>query len=120
MNENFQKNDIISLHIVDMAESGEGIGKIDSLVFFVIYAVVGDYVNTVITKPTKNIIYAKALDIITASPHRVNSPCDVSKYCGGCTLLDLDYNEDNANNELITQKGDISYLISFKKSEIHK
>lgn len=94
MNNNYQKNNIISLHIVDMAESGEGIGKIDSLVFFVKNAVVGDYVNAIITKPTKNIIYAKTLDIITPSTHRVDSPCEVSKYCGGCTLLDLDYDEE--------------------------
>ena len=90
----YSKNDIVDLHITDMAESGEGIGKIDSLVFFVKNAVVGDYVHAVVTKPTKNIIYAKTIEIITPSPHRVNSPCEVSKYCGGCTLLDLDYDEE--------------------------
>ena len=63
MHTTYKKNDIISLHIVDMAESGEGIGKIDSLVFFVKNAVVGDYVNAVVTKPTKNIIYAKHVQI---------------------------------------------------------
>ena len=94
MNNNYQKNDIISLKIIDMAESGEGIGKIDSLVFFVKNAVVGDYVNAIITKPTKNIIYSKTIEIIKPSPHRVNSPCEVSKYCGGCTLLNLDYDEE--------------------------
>ena len=94
MQKPYKKNDIISLQIVDMAESGEGIGKIDSLVFFVKNAIIGDYVHAIVTKPTKNIIYAKTIEIITPSPHRVNSPCDVSKYCGGCTLLDLDYDEE--------------------------
>lgn len=87
----YVKNDKINIHIVDMAESSEGIGKVDSLVFFVKNAVIGDYVNAVITKVTKNIIYAKALDIIENSKYRVNAPCDVYKLCGGCTLLNVDY-----------------------------
>ena len=87
----YVKNDKINIHIVDMAESGEGIGKVNSLVFFVKNAVIGDYVNAVITKVKKNIIYAKALDIIETSKYRVNAPCDVYKLCGGCTLLNVDY-----------------------------
>ena len=118
----YQKNDIISLQIVDMAESGEGIGKIDSLVFFVKNAVVGDYVNAIVTKPTKNIIYAKALEIITPSPHRVNSPCEVSKLCGGCTLLNLDYDEEIKikENNFFKKLKSIAHLSEENINKIYK
>ena len=87
----FNKNQKIELDIIDMTKEGLGVAKIDSLVFFVKDAIVGDKVNAIITKVAANIIYAKAQEVIVKSEYRVDSKCKVSNSCGGCQLLNLDY-----------------------------
>ena len=87
----FKKNQKIDLNIIDLTKDGLGIAKISSRVFFVKDAIVGDKVNAVITKITDNVIYAKAREIIKKSEYRIDSKCKVSNSCGGCQLLNLDY-----------------------------
>lgn len=87
----FSKNEKIELDIIDMTKDGLGVAKVDSQVFFVKNAILEDRVNAVITKVTTNVIYAKALEIVSKSKYRVESKCDVSNSCGGCQLLNLDY-----------------------------
>lgn len=89
----YKKNDEVELEILDMTKLGLGISKIGGQVFFVKNAIVGDVVKAVITKVNADLIYAKAIDIIKKSSLRVDSECDVSDSCGGCQLLNLDYNE---------------------------
>ena len=87
----FSKNQKIELEIIDITKEGLGIAKQDSQVFFVKDAIVGDKVNAIITKVAANIIYAKAQEVIVKSEYRVDSKCKVSNSCGGCQLLNLDY-----------------------------
>ena len=87
----FNKNQKIELDIIDITKEGLGVAKIDSQVFFVKDAIVGDKVNAIITKAAANIIYAKAQEVIVKSEYRVDSKCKVSNSCGGCQLLNLDY-----------------------------
>ena len=89
----FSKNQKIELEIIDITKEGLGIAKQDSQVFFVKDAIVGDKVNAVITRVNSSIIYAKALEIIKKSKDRVESKCKVANSCGGCQLLNLDYNK---------------------------
>lgn len=87
----FSKNQKIELDIHDMTKEGLGIAKIDSQVFFVKDAIVGDKVSAIITKVSSNVIYAKTIKIICKSKYRVESKCKVANSCGGCQLLNLDY-----------------------------
>lgn len=87
----FSKNEKIEFDIIDMTKDGLGVAKVDSQVFFVKNAILEDRVNAVITKVTTNVIYAKALEIVSKSKYRVESKCNVSNSCGGCQLLNLDY-----------------------------
>ena len=87
------KNEIKKLHIIDFTNQGLGISKDNGLVYFVKNGIVGDYVNCIIVKETKNIIYAKAIDIIQKSPYRVKSKCICAKSCGGCQLLEVRYDK---------------------------
>lgn len=87
----YKKNQIIKLEIIDISKDGLGIAKIDSQVFFVKNAIVGDVVNAIITKTTSSIIYAKVVEVIEKSQYRVESKCAVSNSCGGCQLLNIDY-----------------------------
>lgn len=87
----YAKNENVDLEIVDMTKDGLGISKIDSQVFFVKNAIIGDKVKAVITKVTPSIIYAKALVLLVKSRYRIESKCKIADSCGGCQLLNLEY-----------------------------
>lgn len=86
-----KKNDKITVTIEDIGVNGEGIGKVDGYTLFVKDAIIGDTVETVITKPKKHYGYAKMLNIIEPSPYRVPAKCPVARQCGGCQIQELSY-----------------------------
>ena len=86
-----KKNDIVKLKIIDMNNDGLGVAKIDDIVFFVKNGLYGDLVLATITKITKNIVYAKATEVLELSKYRNEKKCKVSNSCGGCQIIDLEY-----------------------------
>lgn len=90
----YKKNDIIELEIVDMTKEGLGLAKDLGQVFFVKDGIVGDKVKVIVTKVSSNIIYAKAIEIIDRSTYRVDATCKISNACGGCSLLNLNYDKE--------------------------
>lgn len=90
----YKKNDIIELEITDMTKEGLGLAKASGQVFFVKDGIVGDKVKAVVTKLSPNIIYAKATELIDRSPYRVDTNCKISNACGGCSLLNLNYDKE--------------------------
>ena len=86
-----QKNQKIVVTIEDIGVNGEGIGKVDGYTLFVKDAIIGDTVEAVITKPKKNYAYAKMLNIIQPSKHRVPAVCPVARQFGGCQVQELSY-----------------------------
>lgn len=94
-----QKNDLIRLEITDLTEEGQGVGKKDSLVFFVKDSVMGDLVEARILKVKKNYAYAKVEKLLEASPYRITPLCPVAGKCGGCQLQHLSYEKELAWKE---------------------
>ena len=90
-NSPYQKNELLTVRIRDMAEGGEGIGSADGYTLFVKDAVIGDIVQAQITRPGKSYAYARLYAISEPSPYRVEAPCPVHRSCGGCQLQALDY-----------------------------
>lgn len=86
-----KKNDIIKLNITDIGINGEGIGKTDGFPFFVKNALPGDEVEAVITKLNKNFGYAKMTKLVVPGEARVEPSCRVAERCGGCQIMQLDY-----------------------------
>lgn len=91
--ETVQKNEEFNLTIEDMSDDGSGIGRRSGFVWFVKDSVVGDVVRVRATKVLKNYGYARVMEILTPSKHRVIERCPVAHECGGCTLQMLDYKE---------------------------
>ena len=86
-----QKNDILTLEIVDMGTEGEGIGKKDGYTLFVKDALIGDVVRVCVMKTKKHFGYARLLEIVTPSPYRREPVCPVARQCGGCQLQHCTY-----------------------------
>lgn len=87
-----QKNDLVTVEIVDIGTDGEGIGKIDGYTLFVKDAVIGDVAEVKIMKAKKNYGYAKLMNILKPSEYRVKTPvCPLACKCGGCQIQQMEY-----------------------------
>lgn len=81
----------IELDISGIAFGGKGISKVDGFAVFVDKAVPGDRVLARIVKKRKSHAEARVMDLIEASPDRVDPPCKYSGHCGGCKWQFLEY-----------------------------
>ncbi len=88
---NFQKNQVVTVEIIDMTSDGEGIGKIEGYPFFVKDAIIGDVAEIRITKVKKNYSYGRLEKVTTPSPFRVLPDCAFHRQCGGCQIQAMDY-----------------------------
>lgn len=87
----WKKNDELILEIVDLGSEGEGIGRADGYALFVKGALPGEIIRARIMKTRKNFGYARMVEIIQASPDRVDPVCPVARQCGGCQLQHCSY-----------------------------
>lgn len=86
-----EKGQICKVTIEDMSTEGQGIGRVEGMAIFVAGAILEDTVNVEITKVKRNYAFAKMVEILEASPFRVDPKCTYDKACGGCRLQDLSY-----------------------------
>ena len=84
---------------MDCGTDGEGIGKADGFTVFVKDAVIGDTVTAKIMKAKKNYGYGRLMEILNASPYRVEPVCPSARQCGGCQLQAVSYEEQKVFKE---------------------
>lgn len=86
-----EKNQECIVKIEDMSLDGEGVGRVNGYALFVKDTVIGDEVRVKITKTNKTYGYARLIDVLVPSPHRVQARCPIARQCGGCNLQELSY-----------------------------
>ncbi len=94
-----KKNDVVRLKIDDIGVNGEGIGKVDGYTLFVKDTVIGDFIEAKIMKAKKSYGYARLMQILEASPDRVEAKCPVARQCGGCQIQQMSYEKQLAFKE---------------------
>lgn len=93
------KNDLVTVEIIDIGTDGEGIGKVDGYPLFIKDAIVGDIVEARITKTKKQYAYARVEKVVKPSPFRVEPRCKFHRQCGGCQIQAFDYEKQLAFKE---------------------
>lgn len=86
-----QKNGEYSGIVTGLGSNGEGVVKIDDVVCFVPYALVGEEITFTALKVNKNIAFCKLKAVKKSSGDRVSPPCKVFEKCGGCQLQHVSY-----------------------------
>ena len=81
----------IELSISDLAFGGQGIAKVDDLIFFVKDAIPNQRILAKISRIKKKYVEAYKVEILKKSTDEVDPKCEHFKYCGGCTIQQLDY-----------------------------
>jgi 23S rRNA (uracil1939-C5)-methyltransferase len=85
--------DVVTLTAEKAAFEGHAIGRWNSFVVFIEGAVPGDTVSARIFKKKKHFAHARAIEILSPSPERVEPRCSHFGVCGGCTWQSLSYKE---------------------------
>ena len=98
-----KKNEIHTVEITGYGSRGEGIGRIDEVVVFVPYTVVGDVAIVRIVKVLQSYCYGRLEQLIHASSHRITPKCNVFGLCGGCQVMQMDYAEQLRMKQQIVQ-----------------
>ena len=80
-------------HIESLSHDGRGVTRVDGKVVFVDGALPGEQAEFVVTRKRRSHCDAKLVNLLEASPLRVNPPCDVFGICGGCSLQHLNHDE---------------------------
>ena len=86
-----KKNDVVRLTITAMSSDGSGIGKSDGYTVFVPMTDIGDTVDVLLLKVTKQFAVGKVVKMIAASDDRIENDCPVYTRCGGCCFRHMSY-----------------------------
>ena len=86
-----QKNDRMTVHIEDLTHDGAGVAKVDGYPLFIVGALPGEIAEVHILKTLKSYGFAKLIEVVKESEHRVAPPCHVFDECGGCQVQHLSY-----------------------------
>ena len=86
---------LLDLDVGAAARGGSCVARHEGQVVFVRHALPGERVRALVTEVSKHFARADAVEVLHASPHRVQAPCPVAKPggCGGCDWqhADLEY-----------------------------
>ena len=81
----------LEIRIDSLSYGGSGVGRHEGIVYFVPLSVPGDLLRIQITNKEKRYREAMIVEIIEASPNRVEPPCPYFGECGGCQWQQVDY-----------------------------
>jgi tRNA/tmRNA/rRNA uracil-C5-methylase (TrmA/RlmC/RlmD family) len=79
---------VLDLEVGAFVHGGHCVARHDGRVVFVRHALPGERVRAVVTEVRKDFLRADAVEVLTASAHRVKAPCRFAgpDACGGCDL----------------------------------
>ena len=89
-----KKNQIFSVEIESYSSDGYGVCRVEGRAVFVPRAIVGEQWRIRIVKVTSAAVFARGEELLSPSPHRVESSCPYFGKCGGCDLCHMCYEEE--------------------------
>lgn len=80
----WQQGTLVEVDIIDLSNSGDGVGRIDGRVIFVPDTVTGDRALVRLVRVKSQYASGKLEQLIKPSPQRIRPRCIVADKCGGC------------------------------------
>ncbi|HEY9692075.1 MAG TPA: 23S rRNA (uracil(1939)-C(5))-methyltransferase RlmD [Oculatellaceae cyanobacterium] len=105
----WQQGELVEVLISDLADTGEGVGKLDNRVVFVPDTVTGDRALVRLVRVKPEYAHGKLHNLLELSPHRIRPSCIVADKCGGCQWQHIDYQHqlEAKHNQVIQALGRI-------------
>ncbi len=106
-----------NVSIIDIAEEGKGVGKVDDFVLFVEKAVPGDIADVQVYRKKKKFAEGKIISLKQASAYRTDAFCEHFGTCGGCKWQHMTYTAQLQFKQK-TVAGALSHLAKIDVSEM--
>ena len=81
----------VELSIHDVAFGGKGVARDGGKAVFVPFTIDGERVSARIDREKRQFAEAELVEVLEASPHRVEPPCPYFGRCGGCSYQHISY-----------------------------
>lgn len=81
----------VEVYTEDIGYEGQAVGRIDGQVVFIDYAIPGEKVRVALERRAKGLWFGRAIEVLEASPERVEPRCRYYGVCGGCQWQHIDY-----------------------------
>jgi 23S rRNA (uracil1939-C5)-methyltransferase len=124
-NNDFTNNEEINLVVEKLVYGGYGMARYEGKIYLIENSYPGDFLKVIPSKITKNLVFAKPVEIIAPSNYRIPSVCKHYPECGGCQWLDCKYEyqleaKTNIVKEQLSRIGKIdeSFVKNTIKSDI--
>lgn len=85
------KNESYEVDIVDLTHEGAGVARVNGFTLFVPNTLPGERAKIKVVGVKKGFGFGRLEELIEESPERVDPPCPIYKWCGGCQLQHLSY-----------------------------
>jgi 23S rRNA (uracil1939-C5)-methyltransferase len=112
------KDQIIEIEITDLGDGGEGIGRYEGMTIFVDGGIIGDVVKAKITFLKKKYAIGKVVGLVTPSPFRIEPACPHFRKCGGCQIMNMDYEKGQLAYKEKVVKDAMERIGGFKETQI--
>ena len=90
----WKKNAIHTLDVTGFTAEGMGVARLEGRVVFVPYTIPGERWSVRLEKVNKNVAWGRGVELLSASPERVEPDCPLFGKCGGCQFRHMTYAEE--------------------------
>ena len=89
-----KKNERYPLRIQGYGSAGEGVARLEGRVVFVPRTIAGERWRVRLEKVNKKVAWGRGVELLAASPERLESDCPLFGKCGGCQFRHMTYAEE--------------------------
>lgn len=100
----FTKNQLLHVQALDMSYQGYGVAKVNDFVIFIKGLLLNEIASVRLVKVFKTYAYAIIEEMIESSNQRVNPRCSVYDKCGGCDLMHLSHQGQQAFKQQVIKQ----------------
>ncbi|WP_416730396.1 23S rRNA (uracil(1939)-C(5))-methyltransferase RlmD [Fictibacillus sp. JL2B1089] len=109
------KNESYEVDIVDLTHEGAGVARVNGFTLFVPNTLPGERAKIKVIGVKKGFGFGRLEELIEESPDRVDPPCPIYKWCGGCQLQHLSYEgqleyKRKLVEDVLTRIGKLEYV----------
>lgn len=91
---NWKKNAVYTAEITGYTAEGMGVARLEGRVVFVPGTIRGERWTVRLEKVTKNVAWARGVELLEGSPERLEPDCPLAGRCGGCQFRHMTYAEE--------------------------
>lgn len=96
--------DRLTVTVEKLVHGGHGLARQEGRVIFIPEVLPGETVQAEVREVKKDVAFARLIEVLHPSPHRIVPPCNIYSECGGCQIQHIhDSNQAEIKSALIRE-----------------